>query len=171
ARQRSGCRLLKDAAPVHDLGVEPLPHALGVHLAHRHHLSLVGETEDAGGETLPAWFGPHLRRAHEVMARQGEAVDADPAAQSIQDKSREGGPGLLPQARTGPAADAAEEPAWGGADHPRSPGQLLHGEVVAERRPSQASLEKLLHDCDVLRVVADDLEEARRTASTLQDEE
>src|SRR6185436_1116308 len=76
ARQRSGCRLLKDAAPVHDLGVEPLPHALGVHLAHRHHLSLVGETEDAGGETLPAWFGPHLRRAHEVMARQGEAVDA-----------------------------------------------------------------------------------------------
>src|SRR3954454_12311023 len=47
------------------LPIEPLPHPLRVHLAHRHHPAFMGETEDAGGEALLAKPRPDLGGAHE----------------------------------------------------------------------------------------------------------
>src|SRR3954452_2953756 len=108
--------------PLHDLPIEPLPHPVRVHLAHRHHPAFVGEPEDAGGEALLAERRRDLGRAHEVMAGKGEGVDAQPPHQPVDEEAREGHPRLGARAGVDPAAGAAQHPAWRGAHHAEEAG-------------------------------------------------
>src|SRR4051812_8199344 len=82
-------RLLQ-VVPLDDLPIEALPHAVRVHPAHGNHLPLVGKAEDAGGQPLLADFRTQLLGAHEVVARQGEAGKAQPAAEDIEDQPAQG---------------------------------------------------------------------------------
>src|SRR3954471_293836 len=140
-----------------DAGVEALADAVGVHLAHRDHLALVGKTEDAGGETRLADLGLELRGVHEVVAREGEAAQAHTSTQGVDEQPAERGPRLGPEPSGGPASHPPEEPARVGADEPQGAGHRFQRQVVAEGHAAQAAGEELGHHGHVLGLVANEL--------------
>src|SRR3954471_3917448 len=155
-------------SPLHDLPIEPLPHPVRVHLTHRHHPALIGEAEDAGGEALLADRRPHLGGGHEVVAGEGEGVDAQSPHQPVEEQAGEGDPGLGARAGIEPAAGAAEHPARRGAHHAEKARGLLQGIVVPEGHTPQTLSEEFPHHRQILGLVPDRAEEPGLLLSALQ---